>query len=203
VSWCVAFVAAAAYLKAIDDPPVPGLTTGASQPLWAVVKASFFAGWLVALVTGTALLLHVGLPALRRRDWHVLRPLLPAMVLGVVVAGTAPVVGSYGNGAPSVGSVLVILCWLALGLALVVAGAAGPVVALRRSGVDAGRAPTSGAAAVAALAVVLAVAAVAQAGVLSSRLTAYGLTMLWGSVAVLVGCAVTSVVSTGRALRSG
>jgi hypothetical protein len=39
--------------------------------------------------------------------------------------------------------------------------------------------------------------------VLSNALTPYGLTTLWSSVALLVGCAVTSSIFVGRALRRG
>lgn len=203
VAWCLGFVGALFYLKAVNDPPVPGLTTGASQPLWAVAKLTFFAGWAVLLLTGAGLLLRIAVPAARRRDWHVLRPLLPAAVLLVVVLGTSPFVGRYGNGAPSLGPVLVILGWLALGSGLVVAGAIGPVVALRRAALPptALRLPLVAAAAVTVLAVGLAVATVAQAAVLSSRTDLYNLTMMWGAVGLLATAATASSVSVGRALR--
>jgi hypothetical protein len=157
----------------------------------------------VLLLTGTGLLLRIAVPAARRRDWHVLRPLLPAAVLLVVVLGTSPFVGRYGNGAPSLGPVLVILGWLALGSGLVVAGAIGPVVALRRAALPptALRLPLVAAAAVTVLAVGLAVATVAQAAVLSSRTDLYNLTMMWGAVGLLATAATASSVSVGRALR--
>ena len=169
VSWCAVFLAAAVFTKAVDDPPLRGLTTGVSQPLWGVVRASFVLGWLVLLLGGAALLLRVAVPAVRGRQWNVLRPLLPGAALLLVVAGGAPVVGSYGDQAPSLAPVLAILVWLALGLALVLAGAAGPVLTLRRSSLPATalRWPFRLAAAVALLAVVLATAALGQAFALS------------------------------------
>jgi hypothetical protein len=203
VSWCVAYIAGVGYLKAVNDPAVPGLTSGASQPLWAVAKATFFGAWLVLLITGTALLLRIGIPAARRRDWHVLRPMLPATVLLVLVLGTIPALGAYGSSTPA--GVMVILGWLGLGLGLVVAGAIGPVIALRRSELATSplRLPLVAAALVTVLAGALAIATSVQAGVLSSGQSAYNLVLMWGSVAVLVGSASTSAVSMARALRSG
>jgi hypothetical protein len=201
VSWCAILVAGLVYLKAVNDPPVPGLTTGASQPLWGVAKATFFGGWGLLLLGGTALLLQIGVPALRRRDLHVLRPLLPAAVLLVVVLGSIPVVGSYGSGAPSLGPVLVILTWLTLGLALVVAGALGPVVSLRRSSLVVTGWPLVIAGGVTVMAIGLALATAAQAAALTNRVDIYNLTIMWSSVLVLIAAAATSSVSMTRALR--
>ena len=219
VSWCVAFAGALFYLKAVNDPPLPGLTTGASQPLWGVAKMTFFLGWALVLIGGTGLLARIAIPAARSRDWYVMRPMTPAVVLLVVVVGSIPFVGSYGYGAPSLGAVIAILGWLALGFALVLAGAAGPVLALRRSGLAAAtlRLPMLVAAGVTVMAMGLAIATTAQAAVLththpisqipgevsvvSDGLTPYTLAMMWGAVALLLGAATTSSVSVGRALR--
>jgi hypothetical protein len=203
VSWCVAYVGALVYLKAVDDPPLPGLTTGASQPLWGLAKATFFLGWVVVMLGGTALLVRIAIPALRRRDWHVLRPMLPAAIL-LVVLGTMPLVGSYGNGAPSLGPVIVILSWLALGFGLVVAGAIGPVASLRRSGLSAEtlRLPTLAAVGVTVMAAGLAVATTTAAVVLTDRTDLYNATMMWGAVALMAGAALASSVSVGRALHA-
>jgi hypothetical protein len=219
VSWCVAYVDGLFYLKAVNDPPVPGLTTGASQPLWGLAKATFFGGWVLLLLGGTGLLARIAIPAVRRRDWHLLRPMLPAAVLLVVVVGTIPFVGSYGYGAPSIGPVVAILTWLALGFALVVAGAIGPVVSLRRSSLpaEALRLPMLAAVGVTVMTAGLALATTAQAAVLMQAdpvsrtpgqvqvltgLTVYGATMMWGAVALMVIAATTSVVSVRRALRT-
>src|SRR5436305_12014496 len=43
---------------------------------------------MLLLVSGTGLLLRIAVPAVRRRDWTVLRPMLPAAVLLAVVLGT-------------------------------------------------------------------------------------------------------------------
>lgn len=199
VAWCAGYVGAIGYLKAVNDPPLPGLTTGASQPLWAVAKATFFAGWLVLLLTGTALLLRIAVPAARRREWDVLRPMLPAAILLVLVLGTIPVLGHWNNSIP------VVLGWLLLGLGLVVTGAAGPAMTLRRSGLAATslRLPMVAATLLAVLAVGLGLATAAQAGVLtSSELTAYNLSLMWGSVAILLLSAGASAVSVGRALTA-
>lgn len=198
--WCAAFVAALVYLKAVNDPPLPGLTTGASQPLWAVANATFFCGSGLLLLGGCWLLVTIAVPAVRQRDWAVLRPMAPAAVLLVVVLGSSPFVGRYGYGAPSLGPVLVILTWLALGLALVVAGAIGPVVSLRRSGQPVTRWHLVVAAGVTLSAAGLAVATTAQAAVLTGRTDVYNLTIMWGAVLVLLCAATTSCVSVRRAL---
>lgn len=200
VSWCLAFVGVLGYVKQVNDPPLPGLTTGLSQPLWGIEKAAFFIGWSVLLLTGTALLLRVALPALRRRDWFVLRPMLPATVLLVIVLGTIPIVGHFGSEPPSVGAVLVVLAWLGLGVALVVAGAIGPVVSLRRSGLTMTGLPLLAAGVVTTMAVVLALAAIAQAAVLSGEAALEVLVPMWGAVAMLAVAAATSTTSLRRAL---
>ena len=206
VSWCAAFVAGAVFSKAVDDPPLPGLTTGASQPLWGLVRAAFALGWLVLLVGGAALLLRIAVPAVRRRQWRVLRPLLrpllPGATLLVLVLGGIPVVGSYGNRASSFGSLLAIAVWLGLGLALVISGALGPVLALRRSDLDARalRWPAAAAAVVAVAAVVLAASALGCAAVLSQRAGAWDLVLMWTAVPVLLAAATTSTVSVRRSL---
>ena len=201
ISWCAAFVAAAVFTKAVADPPLPGLTSGVAQPLWAVVRAAFVLGWLVLLLGGAGLLLRVAVPAVRARRWHVLRPLLPGAALLLVVAAGVPVVGSYGNQAPSLRPVLAILVWLALGLALVVTGALGPVLTLRRSGLPASalRWPFRLAAAVGLAAVVLAAAALGQAAALSRHADAWDLFLMWSAVLVLVGAAIASTVSLRHA----
>lgn len=200
VTWCFAFVAVIGYLKAVNDPPLSGLTTGASQPLWGLEKAVFFLGWAVLLLAGTVLLVRIAVPAVRRRDWQLLRPMLPPAVLLVVVLGSIPWVGSYGDGAPTPGPVLVVLTWLALGLALVVTGAVGPVAVLRRSGLPPAAALPA-AVVVAACLLVLALSAVAQAAVLSGVAPIEALVQMWGGVAMLLVAAATSTVSVGRALR--
>lgn len=217
VSWCVAYVGGLFYLKAVHDPPLPGLTIGASQPLWGLAKATFFLGWVLLLVGGTGLLARIAVPAVRRRDWGVLRPMLPAAVLLVVVLGGIPALGIYNNASPA--DVVVVLVWLAFGFALVVAGAIGPVIALRRSHLpdQTLRLPMVGAVGVAVMAAGLALATAAQAAVLTfttpvyrspgesmvltKAIDAYTYTMMWGAVALMLLAATTSVASVGRALR--
>lgn len=203
VSWCVAYVGALFYLKAVNDPPLPGLTTGASQPLWGLTKATFFLGWVLLLLAGTGLLARIALPAVRGRDWAVLRPMVPATILLVLVLGSIPVLGLFDD--TSTARVAVVIGWLALGLALVIAGAIGPVVALRRSHLSEQtlRLPTLAALGVAVMATGLAIATTAQAGVLSDRVDLYNLLMMWGAVVLMAVSAMTSVVSVRRALRPG
>ena len=200
VSWCLTVLAVIGYVKQVDDPPLPGLTTGLSQPLWGAEKAAFFAGSAVLLLTGTALLLRVAVPAVRRRDWFVLRPMLPATALLVVVLATIPLVAHFGPRTPDLGAVLVVLTWLGLGLALMVAGAIGPVVALRRSGLTMTGLPLVAAGVVTAMAVLLALASMAQAAVLSDQATPALLVPMWGAVAMMTVAAATSTTSLRRAL---
>jgi hypothetical protein len=205
ISWCAVFVAMLVYLKQVNDPPLPGLDRGLSQPLWGAAKAAFFGGWALLLVGGTVLLARIAVPAARARQWAVLRPMLPALVLLVVVVGTVPFVGGYGYGAASVGAVAVILLWLALGFALVVAGAVGPVLVLRRSDLPADTVTRGfvGAVGVALAAAVLAVVTAAQAAALSSQVGVGTLLLMWGAVAVTAAAATSSTVSVARAVRAG
>lgn len=202
VAWCAAFVGMLGYLKQVNDPPVPGLTTGWSQPLWGLAKACFFLGWLILLAGGTSLLARIAVPAWRSRNWQVLRPMAPAAALLVIVLATLPGVAHYGNRAPSLGPVIVILLWLALGLALVIAGAIGPVVALRRSALppSALRLPLLLAATVTAIACCLAATTLAQAAVLSADLPAGTVVPMWGAAGLVAVAAASAATSVRRAL---
>lgn len=200
VAWCLSLLAALAYQKAVDDPPVPGLTTGASQPLWGIEKATFFTGWALVGLTGTLLLIRL----VQQRDREALRAMRLPAGLAVLVAGTAPLIGPLmrGSAAPSLGPLLVVLTWLLLCVLLVVTGAVGPVRALRQSQLPAGGLSGSMlvALAVTVLAVVLALSATAQAAALSSRVGAHVQVPMWVAVAVLVSAATSSGVSVRRAL---
>jgi hypothetical protein len=202
VAWCAAFVGTLGYLKQVNDPPLPGLTTGWSQPLWGLEKACFFLGWILLLAGGTALLARIAVPAVRRRDWRVLRPMLPAAVLLVVVLGSIPVVGHFGNQAPAPGAVTVLLLWLAFGLALVIAGAIGPVMSLRRSELPASalRLPLGLAVALTSIACCLAVASLVQAAVLSRDVPVATLVPMWGAVTVMALAAGSAATSVRRAI---
>jgi hypothetical protein len=192
VAWCAAFVAAGVFFKAVNDPPVPGLRSRIAQPLWGVVRASLATGFVVITAAGFLLLLRVAVPALRDRQWQVLRPLLPAGTLLIAVTGTTPFVGSRA----------VLLAWLVLCLALAVAAASGPVLALRRSGLPAQalRWPLVAATAVALAIVMLALSALGCAAALSRQQTAWDLTLMWSAAAVLLVAAVSSGVSVRRGL---
>ena len=202
VAWCVIFVGVLGYLKQVNDPPLPGLTSGASQPLWGAAKAAFFAGWLVLLVGGTALLSRISWSAVRNRDWRALRPMVPAAALLVVVLATIPVVSHYGHQQATATSVTVILLWLALGFALVVAGAVGPVVTLRRSRSSSTslRWPLRLAVTLSVIACGLAGVTAAQAAVLSDDAPTATLLPMWGAVAIIVAAATSSATSVRRAL---
>lgn len=200
VAWCAGFVGSLVYLKQVNDPPVPGLTTGLSQPLWGVTKAAFFFGWLVLVLGGTGLLLRVGVPAVRQRSWHVLRPMLPAAVLMVVVLGSIPLIGSLTRGSIGLGTTVLVLAWLGLGLALAVAGAVGPAVALRRSQLpaEALAVPVVLAGLVGLALAALALVTAAEATLFSDEVPVMTLVPMWGGVALIAASAAASLTSLLR-----
>ncbi|MCW2544790.1 MAG: hypothetical protein JWM40_2342 [Frankiales bacterium] len=199
VAWCAAFVGSLVFVKQVNDPPLPGVTTGWSQPFWGLAKASFFLGWVVLLLGGTGLLLRVAVEARRRREWAVLRPMLPASALLVLVLGGLP----FLTGSDA--STAAVLVWLLLGLALVVAGAIGPAVSLRRSGLDPAALQLSWlvAGVLTTISLCLALSTVAQAAVLSSHAPSAVLAPMWGGVLVVCAAALASGTSLRRSLAGG
>jgi hypothetical protein len=124
--------------RALLDPPVPG-ATGAVRTLVRCAWLVLLAGGVLA--AGSALLLgrRVLLPALRSGRSPVWRPLLPAAVLLALESAGAGGVWLLRRGHPtvwphpSISFVAALLGWLAGLVVLVVVGAVGPPVTLRRA----------------------------------------------------------------------
>lgn len=85
VAWCVGFLAAPATTFAVLDEPSPRATTGVRNLLHAA-QALFFTGWAFVLLGAAPVLICSVSPAMRGRSWHTLRPLVPALTLGVADA---------------------------------------------------------------------------------------------------------------------
>jgi len=138
VSWCAGVLAVPVVARALLDPPVPGVA-GTVRTLVSVVWLVVLAGGAVA--AGCALLLtrRVLVPALRSGRRRVWRPLLPAIVLLALELIGALGVWLLRRGHPAVwphpstAFLAALLVWLVGLVALVVVGAAGPPVALRRA----------------------------------------------------------------------
>jgi hypothetical protein len=138
VAWCVGMSSVPVVAWDLLDEPVPGVT--------GAVRALVSGSWLVLLVGGAvagvgALLLtcRVLVPALRSGWRQVWRPLLPAAALLVVESVGAGGVWLLRSAHPAVwphpsaAFVAAVIGWLVGLVALAVAGAVGPPVALRRA----------------------------------------------------------------------
>jgi len=118
IAWCAGFLVAPAANKALLDPP----GTGASMTVRILLScgsALFVVGCLIALVGVILLLVRAVLPAVRSRAWVALRPLVPAIVLGVIEAAGILALAVIGHSnvvtgtQPTMVSSLVLAAWLA------------------------------------------------------------------------------------------
>jgi len=220
-AWCASLLAAAAFSKSVDDPPLPALQGVAStaydaggvvlEVTAAIVLATGFCFWLALIV-----------PAWRARRREVVLPALgPALFVGAWLGVTALVAlfahhyvsrANVSLGSPRGGFILaVLLAWVAVTVGCVVGCAATAAVALRRADVGLTRLAAStvvaglaavGVAGQAAAGVVCLVALLRAGGGLQGRDTVFGA----GSVVVLVMVTIIAAVSMARglkALRSG
>ena len=120
IAWCAGFLVAPAVNKALLDPP--GAGTGMTVRILLYCGLGLFAvGWLLALAAAILLLVRAVLPVSRSRAWFALKPLLPAVVLGVIEAALmlALLLMSQSNALtrnPTIASI-VLTAWL-VGLAV-------------------------------------------------------------------------------------
>ncbi|MDQ0029991.1 hypothetical protein [Arthrobacter bambusae] len=119
IAWCAGFLVAPAANKALLDPPGAGAGMTVRILLYCGLGL-FTVGWLLALAAAIFLLIRAVLPVTRSRAWFALKPLLPAVVLGVIEAAVmlALVLMSQSNAVaetPTIASA-VLIGWL-VGLA--------------------------------------------------------------------------------------
>lgn len=208
VAWCVGFLVAPAVNRALLDPPVRGASASVRHLLTAA-DVCVAVGWSAAGLGAVVIAARAVAPALRTRDWPALRPLVPALTLGAVLAVGLLTLAWVRTGSPAVlrhpsGAVIaLVVIWLLGFLAFVGAVAVGPAITLARL-----RPPRSVLAvpvlltAPVALALVGAVgcstAAVATAG--DAQLFASG-PPVWMVLAVASGAALAAVGTSLRGLR--
>lgn len=202
VAWCAGFLLAPAIDKALLDPPGPGVDATVRR-LLDVSAGAFVAGWVVVLA-GTALIVGRSLvPALRARQWSVLRPLAPAVVLGFVEAAglvALALAAPSGGTVRSPATLAVGTAWLVGLLAFLVSSGFGPGLTIRRLHPDAPvlRVPTL-LAAVLSLCLAAMTASCAAAVLVAGRATLVGLfAPVAAVVAVGVVASSTALVSSAR-----
>jgi hypothetical protein len=203
VAWCAGFLVAPAVDRVLLDPPV----ADAPRALLAAGQVLFFAGWALALAGALPLVVRSLLPALRARDWHAVRPLVPALVLAVLTAAGFAAVADAVRGAPPHGdgsSALVVGLVLSLVLlaGFVAAAGLGPAAALERLTPDVRVLQLSMVFAVPLAALLAALAAVSLAAVAAAgwSLEGAGVVLVPTALGVASCAALVAVVSGVRGL---
>ena len=131
VAWCAGFMTVPAMAKALLDQPSVGPTI-AVRLLVHAAEVLLLAGWVVALLGVLTMIPRVIAPALRARPWALLRPLLPALVLGMaVLLGLLVFVLGHAAGEPGMPALFFI--WLGGVTAFLCCLGIGPAVSLGRS----------------------------------------------------------------------
>jgi len=212
VCWCAVFVATAALLRVLEDPPPPGFDPDRAG--WGVVhgivSVSLAAGWLLVVAAGAPL----GLRALRSRP-GVRRVVLPPVVLlGVCALMFVPLQvyasrhwAAAGRPAtasdiPSWWALLAVVFLLALGIDIVW-GTIALAIGLRRAELDVARlrrpAEVAAALVVPMAVVVVLVVAVALVGAPPAAAGPWQL-LVYVTVAGLLAVLTVACVSARRAL---
>ena len=130
VAWCAGFMIVPAMAKTLLDQPSVGPTTLVRVLVYAG-EMLLLTGWLVALFGVLLMIPRVLVPALRVRPWAVLRPLLPALVLGLAVS-LALIVFVLAHASDGPGMQALFYLWLAAVAALLCCLGIGPAVSLAR-----------------------------------------------------------------------
>ena len=214
VCWCAVFLASAALLRALEDPPPPGFDPNRAG--WGIVHNAIAGGLVVGWLLVLAVSAPMGLRALRRRP-AVRRAVVPPLVLlGCCVLLFVPLqvyATRHWVGQGRVASASEIPPWWAvLGLVWLLAmgidavwGTVALAVALRRAGLDpAGlRVPVAAAAAlvVPMAAVVVLLVLVAMAGAHPSAAGAFA-PLVYLAVGGLLAVLGVAAVSAVRGLRA-
>jgi len=205
MAWCAGFLLTPATFKALLDPPGPG--TGETVRRLLDLSAAFFVlGWVIALVGAALLAVPTLAPALRARQWSVLRPLAPAALLGLLEAVGLVAIVLFARG-PTPLMVVAASAWLVGLVALLVSAGAGPAVLLARLRPDVAllRLPAVLTLGLALSLVGLCVTAAVAVLVAGDAALAGAFAPVGGAVAVAGLASVTALVSSTRgvlALRS-
>lgn len=203
VAWCLGCLAGPATNRWLLDPPTPA--AGATvRDLLNVAQVAWYAGAVLAVLGTLAFVRPVLLPALRRRDWPALRPILTLLAVAVAECGLTLAlvlrVHQLPQGSrPSEAVWALLAAWLAGFAALVLVAAAAPAVTMVRTRPAA---RTLRGPAALAVVVTLALAVVVVASLAASAMAGAG----WFSLPPLVVGAVATaaaLTSTARGLRSG
>lgn len=130
VAWCAGFMIVPAMAKALLDRPLVGPTTTV-RVLVDAGEVLLLTGWLVALLGVLLMIPRVLAPALLARPRAVLRPLLPALVLGLAVL-LVLIVFVLAHASDGPGMPALFYLWLAGVTALLCCLGIGPAVSLGR-----------------------------------------------------------------------
>jgi hypothetical protein len=134
VAWCAAFLLVPAIDKALLDPPGSGVDATVRR-LLDVSTFVLAVGWVVALAATAVIGWKALVPVLRARHWAVLRPLVPALVLGGVEAtGLVMLAWAVRSDVsrPSPAGIALGSVWVVGLLAFLLSSGIGPAVTLRR-----------------------------------------------------------------------
>jgi hypothetical protein len=206
VAWCAGFLVAPAINRSLLDPPMSGASGGVGD-LLNIAYVLFFLGWALALLGAAPVVVRAVMPAVRSLSWPALRPLLPALILGVVEAAGLVGLALTSHMHAAHASTLFItaaVLWLFGFAAFTCSIGIGPAVTLTRlePGADVLKAPTW-------LAMPLALTLATLTGCsLAATLIAGDATLASSSALVFVtlgvGClaSVVALVSSGHAVRT-
>jgi hypothetical protein len=209
VAWCAGFLVAPAINRALLDPPTAGASSSA-RTLLNIAYVLFFVGWAFVLLGAVPVVLRAVIPALRARSWTALRPLLPALILGLVEAiGLLWLAITSGGRTvqlthPSGLVVALTVSWLIGFAAFVCSLALGPAMTMTRLGLGARalRIPTR-------LTVLVALALAALTGCsLAATLIAGDARLASSAIpvacALAIGClaSLTALISSSRGVRA-
>ncbi len=211
VAWCAGFLVVPAMTKALLDPP-PNGPAGGVRGLLDAGTALLVVGWLCALAGAAPLVLRAVLPAWRARNWRALRPLIPALLLGIVeAAGSLTWVVTSGGHAeqlahPSSPYLPAVIPLLIGGAAFIAALSIGPATTLRRLGVSSAQLKAP---AMLAIPVALTLAGLTTCCLLAALASAAPGAQLFGNnipvvlaLVVAVLSSVVALVSSTRGLRA-
>jgi hypothetical protein len=211
VAWCTGFLVVPAMTKALLDPPPHGPVAGV-RDLLAAGTVLLVVGWLCALAGALPLVLKSIVPSWRARRWSALRPLLPALLLGLAEAAATItwVVISGGHAEqfahPSRPYFPAVIPLLVGGAAFIAALGIGPAMTLRRLDVTPAQLKVS---AMLAIPVAIALAGLTACCLIAAVTSAAPGAQLIGSnipVALVLAAAVVSsvvgLISSTRGLRA-
>lgn len=204
VAWCAGFLIVPAMNKALLDPPSPNFSP-LVRGLLDASSAILVIGWILALVGVGLIVARALIPALRARSRGILRPLLPAAILGILVTLGLVALVAVSHSAPrSAPVVWALVTWSCGLIAFLICLGVGPASSLRRLEI-----PASTLRVPACLAAVLALALAAICACsLIAALLAGNASLFNTPVPVVIGLAVAcaaaavALVSSGRGIRA-